>query len=86
MSTNFYATMVQCEHCGNSITYHVGKRNYGGKFILHIDPDLKLLGLSAIIEYIRGGKIVDDYENPYTLLELLSIIGRDYTVSGGEFS
>ena len=84
MSTNFYATMVQCEHCGNSTTYHVGKRWSGG-FILHVDSHLKLLDLSAIIEYIRGGNIVDEYGNPYTLLELLSIIGRDYTTSDREF-
>lgn len=85
MSTNFYATMVQCEHCGNSTTYHVGKRWSGG-FILHVDPHLKLLDLSAIIEYVRGGNIVDEYGNPYTLLELLSTIGRDYTTSDREFS
>ena len=77
--------MVQCEHCGHSTTYHVGKRWSGG-FILHIDPHLKLLDLNAIIEYIRGGNIVDEYENPYTLLELLSTIGRDYTTSDREFS
>ena len=84
MSTNFYATMVQCEHCGRSTKYHVGKRWSGG-FILHIDADLKLLDLSAIIEYIRSGKIVDEYENPYTLLELLSIIGKDYITCDGKF-
>jgi len=84
MSTNFYATMVQCKHCGNSTTYHIGKQWSGG-FILHIDPHLKLLDLSAIIEYIRGGDIVDEYENPYTLLELLSTIGIDYTTNDREF-
>ena len=81
MSTNYYArrsvpTCPTCNHTPKDL--HIGKSSVGWCFALHVDPGesvipADLAGWQALLERDEW-TIVDEYERPMTLPELLTVI------------
>ena len=77
MSTNYY-TVKRCDHCEHEERLHIGLSAGGWCFALCIHPDE---GIRSIDDWRKrleslpeGTTIVDEYDNPVTLPELLTVI------------
>ena len=76
MSTNYYVLPDDpCPCCGRQdAARHLGLSAYGWCFSLHIYPNEGLNTLEDWKKFLEGKKIVNEYDSPVTLEEMLKII------------
>lgn len=84
MGTNYYAVTkkkisVECD-CGFKHRVperlHIGKDSYGWYFTLQVIPEKGLFELEDWIPFLRRCDIVDEYERPVSLDEMIGIIRK----------
>jgi len=76
MGTNFYWIKNKCDHCGHSPEHrHIGKSSTGWCFALHVIPEEGINSLEDwLVRLAAEGSIVDEYDEPITLEDLIRII------------
>ena len=90
MGTNYY-TIKRCDHCHHEERLHVGRSSYGWCFALATHPSI---GIASLDDWRRkfaevGVSIVNEYEEPVTVDEMLSCVtaregsGRKYSDFAG---